>query len=359
MGDLAELADEMLKLGGSDLHISSESHPIIRLAGKLRRLPGRGRLTSTDTIDMVSPHLTEEQISQLSSRNSLDTILSLQTPDGKRHRFRCNFFVQRKGIDGVLRVIPHKPPDLSELGLVSGIERLAEYRNGIVLVTGPSGCGKSTTLAGLIHHLNKNYKRHVVTLEKPIEFLHRPIQSHISQRQVGRDTESYLTGLKSALRQAPDVILVGELTDSETISMAMTAAETGHLILATMNTSSAASTVERIISAFPSGQQQLVRVMLSESLRGVICQHLFARASGTGRVVANEVLFCNPAVANLIRESRTHQINGVIETSSASGMVLMDYSLEKLLQDGAITPRDALLRANSKSRFESFMEWAL
>ncbi|MGE0488321.1 MAG: type IV pilus twitching motility protein PilT [Vulcanimicrobiota bacterium] len=359
MADLAKLASEMVELGGSDLHVSSESVPIIRVAGKLRRLQNYRRLSPADTVDMISPHLTEEQISHLSNHNSLDTILTLQSADGHRNRFRCNFFVQRKGIDGVLRLIPNKPPELETLGLVEGLDRLAEHRHGLVLVTGPSGCGKSTTLAAMIHHLNKTKQRHVVTLEKPIEFLHRPIKCHISQRYVGRDTRTYLTGLRSALRQAPDVILVGELVDTETISMAMTAAETGHLILATMNTSSASSTIERIVSAFPSGQQQLMRVMLSESLRGIICQHLFARANGPGRAVANEVLYNTPAVSNLIRESRTHQLNSIIETGSSQGMVLMDHSLEALLQEGAITPRDALLRANSKARFESFMEWAL
>lgn len=331
----------------------------MRLAGTIRKIPDAKPLSSTETVELISPHLTEEQIGQLSENSSLDAILRLETEPGVSRRFRCNFFVQRKGIDGVLRLIPETPPELSELGLAEGLERLLEYRNGLVLVTGPSGSGKSTTLAALIHHLNKTKARHVVTLEKPVEFLHRPIRSCISQRQVGHDTISYLSGLRSALREAPDVILVGELVDNETTSMAMTAAETGHLVLATMNTSSAASTIERVISSFPAAQQSLIRVMLAESLRGVIVQHLFPRANGPGRVVANEVLYTTGAVSNLIRESRTHQIHGVIETGSSQGMILMDHSLEKLLQEGAITPRDAYLRANSKSRFESFMEWAL
>ena len=308
---------------------------------------------------MFSHYLTEKQISHLSETKSLDTILSIETEDGKRHRFRCNFFVQRKGIDGVMRLIPDQPPSFDELGLPAAARHLAEQRYGLFLVTGPSGSGKSTTLAALIHHLNHNFRRHVITLEKPIEFVHHPQKCHISQREIGRHTDSYLTGLKSALRQAPDVIVVGELIDRETITMAMTAAETGHLVISTMNTSSATATVERVVSAFPSSRQQLARVMLSESLRGILCQHLFGRANGPGRVLACEFLLATPAVNNLIREARTHQIPGIIETGSDKGMQLMDYSLEALLHEGAITPRDAILKASSKQRFESFVEWAL
>ncbi len=358
MSELAKCVGALVAAGGSDLHISSDQIPIVRVAGSLKRLPGFPSYSGADTVAMFSPHLTEKQISKLSESKSLDTILTVETEQGK-HRFRCNFFVQRKGIDGVFRLIPQEPPEFDELGLPEGAKQLIEARHGLFLVTGPSGSGKSTTLAALINHLNQNFTRHVVTLEKPIEFIHRPKTCHISQREVGRHTNTYLTGLKAALRQAPDVIVVGELVDKETITMAMTAAETGHLVVSTMNTSSAAATVERVVSAFPSSRQSLARVMLSESLRGILCQHLFARANGPGRVVACEFLAATPAVNNLIRESRTHQIPGLIETGSNQGMQLMDYHLEALLQEGAITPRDAILRASSKQRFEDFVEWAL
>ncbi|MBI3927378.1 MAG: PilT/PilU family type 4a pilus ATPase [Armatimonadetes bacterium] len=349
----------MLQLGGTDLHISSEQVPIMRLQGTIRKVPDARPLTPAETVAIISPFLNEEQVATLSSQNSLDTILELPMADGARPRFRCNFFVQRKGLDGVLRLIPDRPPELESLGLPAGIEKLVDHRNGIVLVTGPSGCGKSTTLAALLHYLNHHKARHVVTLEKPIEYLHEPLKCVISQREVGRDTNSYLSGLRSALREMPDVILVGELVDLETTSMAMTAAETGHLVLATMHTSNATSTIDRVIGAFPASQQSLVRVMLADSLRGILSQNLFSRANGPGRVVASELLFCSPAVANLIREQRTFQIPSIIETGSALGMKLMDHSLFELLEQGAITPRDAFLKASQKSRFESFMEWAL
>lgn len=331
---------------------------MLRIQGSLCKLPGAPRLSPADTVALISPYLNEAQVSQLSKQNALDTVLEIRIGQGQ-YRFRCNFFVQRKGIDAVMRLIPDTPPDLEELGLPKGLEHLVENRSGIVLVTGPSGCGKTSTIAALLHHLNKTRHRHIITLERPIEYIHHPIKSAISQREVPRDTASFMSGLRSALREAPDVILVGELTDLETTSMAMSAAETGHLVLATMHTSNTTSTIDRVVGSFPSSQQSLMRVMLAESLRGIISQYLFTRADGPGRVVAAEILFTNPAVSNLIRDNRSFQIPGVIETGASMGMQLMDTHLLQLLENGLITPRAAFLKANNKSRFESFMEWAL
>ncbi len=359
MRTLAQLVKELIELGGTDLHISSEQVPIMRLQGTIRKLPDAKPLSSSDTVAMISPYLTEDQVAELSRNSSLDTILELTLDDGNTYRFRCNFFVQRKGLDGVMRLIPREPPNLSELGLPEQIENLVSYRHGLVMVTGPSGCGKTTTLAALLNHLNQTKALHIITLEKPIEYVHQPQNCVISQRQVGRDTESFLTGLRAALREMPDVILVGELVDPETTSMAITAAETGHLVLATMHTNSATATIDRLIGAFPASQQPLIRVMLADSLRGILSQYLFPRANGPGRVLACELLYCTPAVGNLIREQRTFQIPSILETGAAQGMKLMDHSLLELLKEGAITPRDAYLRASQKSRFESFMEWAL
>lgn len=345
----------MVRLRGSDLHISAMKPPIIRLEGLLHKLPFEP-LAPDDTAGVLMPHLNENQLRELSNKQSVDLILEMQTEYGE-HRLRSNVFVQANGLDAVLRLIPDNPPDIETLGLPPGVEQLVFHRQGIVLVTGPSGCGKSTTLAAMIHHLNKNRARHVVTLEDPIEYLHAPIKSIVSQRQVGTHTEGFQSGLRSALREAPDVILVGELRDLETFSMAMTAAETGHVVLATLHTSNTTSTIERVIGSFPPGQQGLIRVMLADSLKGIISQYLLPRASGKGRVVASEVMYCTPAISNLIREARTFQIPGTIETSKSLGMQLMDASLLDLLQAGEISARTAYTKANSKSRFEDFLEW--
>lgn len=353
--NLNQLVTEMVRLRGSDLHISATKPPIIRLEGLLHKLPFEP-LEPDDTAAILTSHLNEKQLRELGEKQSVDLILEMTTEFGD-HRLRSNIFVQANGLDAVLRLIPDNPPDIESLGLPAGIEQLVFHRQGIVLVTGPSGCGKSTTLAAMIHHLNKHRARHVVTLEDPVEYLHQPIKSIVSQRQVGLHTESFQSGLRSALREAPDVILVGELRDLETFSMAMTAAETGHVVLATLHTSNTTSTIERVIGSFPPGQQGLIRVMLADSLKGIISQNLLPRARGKGRVVAAEVMYCTPAISNLIREQRTFQIPGTIETSKSLGMQLMDSSLLDLLQAGEISARTAYTKANTKSRFEDFLEW--
>jgi twitching motility protein PilT len=349
------MAEELLNLGGSDLHISSGSPPMARVEGNLLRIAGEKPVKTEDLWTMLVAHLEPRQVETLKANRSLDLILALELAGGPR-RFRANFFVHRQGLSAVLRLVPETPPNLSELGLPRQVERLVRHRQGLVLLTGPSGCGKSTTAASLVHHLNQTCSYHIVTLEDPIEYVHRPDRSLINQRQVGLHTRSFAAGLRAALREMPDVILVGELRDIESAALAVTAAETGHLVLSTMHTSNAVSTIDRLINSFPAGQKALVRTMLADSLRGIVCQHLLPRADGKGRVAAVEVLVNTPAVANLIRESRTYQIPAVMETGRQQGMRLMEHSLQELLERGVISPRTAGRRGFQKSLFETPLE---
>lgn len=257
-------------------------------------------------------------------------------------RFRVNIFMQRKGLGAVLRTIPEKIRTPEELQLPQGIMDLINVDKGLILVTGPTGSGKSTTLAALIHHVNLTSESHIITIEDPIEFVHQNFKSLVNQREVGSHTKSFSNALKAALREDPDILLVGELRDLETISLALTAAETGHVVFGTLHTNSAAKTIDRIIDVFDQGQQQQVRTMLAESLRGVVAQALFPRADGAGRVAAYEILRNNKAIANLIRENKVHQIPSMIQTGKRQGMVLFNAFVEDLLKRGKITKADAL-----------------
>lgn len=256
-------------------------------------------------------------------------------------RFRASIFRQRNSLAGVIRIVRFELPDAGSLRLPEAVMNVARMNRGMVLVTGPAGSGKSTTLACIIHQINTTRNAHIITLEDPIEYLHRHERSVVTQREIATDTESYVTGLKASLRQAPDVILLGEMRDYETISIAMTAAETGHLLLSTLHTVGAANTIDRIIDAFPPAQQQQIRVQLSMVLEGVISQQLIP-AVGGGVVPAFEIMFLNSAIRNMIRESKIHQIDGVISTSRGEGMVSMDGSLLKLYQEGRITAENAV-----------------
>lgn len=249
--------------------------------------------------------------------------------------------MQRKGLAAVMRVIPEKIKTAQELGLPNAVTDLINCDRGLILVTGPTGSGKSTTLAALIHQINMNEEAHIITVEDPIEFVHSNIKSLINQREVGSHTKSFANALKAALREDPDILLVGELRDLETISLALTAAETGHIVFGTLHTNSAAKTIDRIIDVFPAGQQQQIRTMLAESLRGVIAQTLFSRADGQGRVAAYEILRNTKAISNLIREGKIHQIPSAIQTGSNSGMVLFEKYIEDLVRRGKVSAGDA------------------
>ncbi|MER7797887.1 type IV pilus twitching motility protein PilT [Microbacterium sp. NPDC096154] len=333
--------------GGSDLHITAGVPPMMRLHGSLRPIDDAPVWTSDDVLREIRTLLTPAQREQFESTHELDFAYPL-SPGA---RFRANIYQQRGTAGAVFRFIPTKIKSLAELGMPRAIQRFAEMPRGLVLVTGPTGSGKSTTLAALIDQINKTRADHIMTIEDPIEFLHPHQRSIVNQREVGHDTASFQVALRQVLRQDPDVILIGEMRDLETISVALTAAETGHLVFGTLHTQSAPQTIDRIIDVFPPHQQQQVRTQLAATLRGVVCQTLVPDASGTGRVAATEVLVMTPAVANLIREEQMHQIPGVLQAGSIHGMHTLDQNLAELVDAGRITYEAAQERAQDKDGF--------
>jgi twitching motility protein PilT len=263
-------------------------------------------------------------------------------------RFRANIYCQQRGFDAVLRTIPNEPPSLEQLGLPADLAKYTQYHQGMVLITGPAGCGKSATMAALVNLINEERQEHILCVEDPIEYVHPSKQCLVNQRHAGRDTQSFARALRGALREDPDVIVIGELRDLETISLAMTAAETGHFVLATLHTNNSVRTINRMIGAFPSNQQGQIRTMLSESLRAVISQRLVPKADESGRVAALEVLVINKAIANLIRDEKTVQIRSSIQTGASQGMYLLEQSLNQLLSSGQIDRETALSLADEK-----------
>ena len=332
----------------SDLHLNIGIPPVLRINGKLTKLD-LPDLTPEITHGMIYSILSEKQKANFEKEGELDFSYELKDIS----RFRVNIFRHRRGEAAAFRLIPEKIKPLSELKLPSVISDFAEKDRGLVLVTGPTGSGKSTTLAALIDIINKKRHDHILTIEDPIEFIHSHKNCLISQREIGSHTKSFSNALRNALREDPDVILVGEMRDLETISMALTAAETGHLVFSTLHTISAAETIERIIDAFPPHQQNQVRMQLAGSLLGVIAQTLIPDLNGKGRVPALEIMVVNPAIKNLIREGKTHQIPSTIQISKKDGMQSLDQSLKDLLMEGIISQEDAIKKAVDK---KSFME---
>ncbi|MGR3765218.1 type IV pilus twitching motility protein PilT [Rossellomorea sp. NS-SX7] len=320
------------ELKASDIHLTVGSSPVFRIHGDLKRY-GQDVLKPVDTEQMAKAVIPEELWDEFKEHGELD--LSYAIPGVSR--FRVNAYHQRSCISIALRVVPTKIPTLEELNLPDVLTRIAEKPQGLVLVTGPTGSGKSTTLASMIQYMNQTMRKHIITLEDPIEYLHKHGSSIIDQREVGFDTKSFAYGLRSALRQDPDVILVGEMRDLETIHTAITAAETGHLVLGTLHTSSAVSTIERIIDVFPSVQQSQIRVQLASVLQGIIAQRLLPTSDRQGRVAATEVLLNNSAVANLIRSEKIHQIPSVMQTSKAMGMELLQSSVKRYVDKGLVS----------------------
>lgn len=331
MAKLDELLRLMKQQNASDLHLSSGSAPYLRIHGEMVKLNYR-EVSHEVCQSLIFQILTEKQRELFAEHWELD----LSYPLPEVGRFRVNVFMQRNGVAAVFRLIPEKVQTVEELGLPEQLLDLIDVSEGLVLVTGPTGSGKSTTLAALIHSINMNERAHVITIEDPIEFVHRNGQALISQREVSSHTKSFHAALRAALREDPDIILVGEMRDLETISLAVTAAETGHLVLATLHTNSAIKTVDRIIDVFPESQQGQIRVMLSESLRGIVAQALLPTADGEGRVPITEVLVNVPAVANLIREGKTHQINSVMQTGRSFGMVTFEGAVNELMRKGIV-----------------------
>ncbi len=337
--DITELLTHSVRRGASDLHLSAGLAPMLRMDGEVWSLDGPV-LSSTHVADLLSPLLNQYQ--QKDFETSLETDFAFELPGVGR--FRVNVFQQARGMGAVFRNIPAQVQSLESLGLGAVFQRIAQLPRGLVLVTGPTGSGKSTTLAALIDHLNQHRRQHILTLEDPIEFIHQPCRALINQRQVHRDTHSFSAALRSALRQDPDVILVGELRDLETIRLALTAAETGHLVFGTLHTASAAKTVDRLVDVFPAGEKPMVRSMLSESLQAVVSQVLVKKIGG-GRVAAHEIMLCTPAIRNLIREDKVAQIVSAIQTGGASGMQTLDMRLKALVTQGVISREAAREKA--------------
>lgn len=327
---------EAKNLNVSDIHITTGIPPIFRMHGTLKRY-GDENLTPDMTKEIARALMPEVLWEQFIEKGEMDFSYSLSGVA----RFRVNSFHQRGSISHAFRTIPTEIPSINDLNMPNTLVSLAETQQGLILVTGPTGSGKSTTLAAMIRHINETMPKHIITLEDPIEYLHRHGTSIIDQREVGFDTGSFANGLRAALRQDPDVILVGEMRDLETISTAITAAETGHLVMATLHTSSAASTIERIIDVFPPGQQAQVRTQLAGILKAVVSQRLLPTANGKGRIAATEILINNAAVANLIRTEKVHQIPNVILTNRSFGMHMMVSSVQELLSQGKISRHTA------------------
>jgi len=329
--EITELLKFTIENDASDLHLSAKNQPIVRIDGELQRI--KSDVLSADEIKkMVYSVMAEEQRADFEREQELDFAISL----GNDARFRVNAFTNRHGTAAVFRVIPTKIPTMEELDLPKILRHLSELENGLVLVTGPTGSGKSTTLASMINHINHKYKKHILTVEDPVEFFHTSAQSLVDHREVGNDTQSFARALKSALREDPDIILVGEMRDYETISLALTAAETGHLVFGTLHSNSASKTIDRIIDVFPSAEKGMVRAMLSSSIQGVVAQTLLKREGG-GRVAAHEIMVGTNAVRNLIRENQLAQIYSMIQTGLRYGMQTMEDSVNDLFQSGIIS----------------------
>jgi twitching motility protein PilT len=349
--DIFAVLQTAVGMGASDIHVVPGLPPMARVSGQMYPLPDLPALTSADTKGMIYALLRDEQKQAFEEHLELD--LSYAIPGFAR--FRVNVSLQSRGVGAVLRVIGARVPTVEELDLPQAMVDLCTLPRGLVLVTGPTGSGKSTTLAAMIEQINRTTRHHILTVEDPIEFVYEPAYSVITQREVGRQTHSFQAALRSALRQDPDVILVGELRDLETISLALTAAETGHLVFGTLHTTDAAQTIDRVVDVFPPYQQQQVRVQLGAVLKGVICQTLLPRADGQGRVAARELLLSTPAVSNLIRDGKTHQIYTVIETSARQGMVSLDKALANLVRGGTVSLDEALAKAHDGQVLRSLL----
>jgi len=348
---MEELFMKMVQEGCSDLHLCTGNPPLFRKDGEILSLGEEAPLTEEQVRDLVfsiTPRIKREEF-----ETRHDTDFAHEIPNVAR--YRCNLFRDRMGVGGVFRLIPSKIPTAEDLGLSRQILQLCDLSKGLVLVTGPTGSGKSTTLAALIDYINRNRTAHVITIEDPIEFVHQKQKCLINQREVGTHTEGFKVALRAALREDPDCILVGEMTDLETIAIAVETAETGHLVFGTLHTSTVASTVDRIIDQFPADRQSQVRTMLSESLKGVLSQTL-CRKKGGGRVAALEVLLVNAAASNLIREGKAFQLPSIMQTGKGQGMSTLNDALLDLVQKGVVSPKEAYFKAVAKAEFKTILE---
>lgn len=336
MAEIHKILAFAMQRGASDIHFSSEEPIRIRVDGDLMPIDGN-RTSANQLQSLLFQVLSTEEQEKLVQNKNLDK--SYMVPG--IGQFRVNIFFNRKGIAAVLRSIPVKIPTFESLGLPEVLRKIAEKSRGLILVTGPTGSGKSTTLAAMIDHINTQFPYHILTVEDPVEFVHSSKNSLVNQRDIGHSCHTFQDALKYALREDPDVILIGELRDLETISLALTAAETGHLVLGTLHTRGAAASIDRMIDSFPPGQQAMIRSMIADSLLAVISQVLLKKSDGKGRVAAYEIMVVNQAISNLIREGKVFQMEGVIQTGKKDGMVLMEQSLMALIKQGLILPEEA------------------
>jgi twitching motility protein PilT len=348
------LIDQLLAIivseGASDLHFAEGQPPKMRRHGDVTPIRDEP-ITRDEGAKMLSEMCGQQRWEIFETRGDLDFAYEMD----EQSRFRCNFLKQANGYGAVFRLIPTKISSLDQLGIPAVVKQFGHLRGGLVLVTGPTGSGKSTTLAALIDYINENFSRHIVTIEEPIEFVHQNKRSIITQREVPVDSASFPAALKAALREDADIVLVGEMRDLETISLALTAAETGLLVFGTLHTNNARKTIDRMVDAFPANQQGQVRTMLANSLRGVLAQLLLKKADGSGRVAVNEILIANPAVSAIIREGATQKLQDVIVAGKGQGMQFMDDAIHALLKQGLISPHEAFMKAIDKSRFKEFL----
>src|SRR5438067_7302042 len=349
-----DLLEQMVTRNASDLHLSVGAPPAVRVRGRVERLPDYGTLTAEDTQHLLYRIMSSEQQKNLEIKRQID--MSHSIPG--LARFRVNIYFQREALGGVFRLIPEELKTLDELGLPSSLREFVDKPRGLVVVTGPTGSGKTTTLAALIDENNRSRSDHILTIEDPIEFIHPHKRCIVNQREIGPDATTFAEALRAALRQDPDVILLGEMRDLETIATALTAAETGHLVFGTLHTQSAPGTIDRIIDVFPAEQQEHVRVQIASSLQGVVTQALLPTADGAGRVAALEVLIPDDAVRNLIRQGKVEQIYSVMQTASSRGMQTMEQSLAELTMRGVISKETALGASSRREQLEGLLERA-
>jgi twitching motility protein PilT len=347
---LHNLLNIVIEQGGSDLHLAEGQPPKMRKHGDVMPIRTEPMLRD-ETVSMLREICSEQNWNLFEERGDLDFAYEMD----RAARFRCNYLKQANGYGAVFRLIPTKIASLEQLGVPPVIKEFGNLRGGLVLITGPTGSGKSTTLAALIDYINENFARHIVTIEEPIEFVHDNKRSLITQREVPTNSRSFPEALKAALREDADIVLVGEMRDLETISLALTAAETGLLVFGTLHTNNARKTVDRMVDAFPASRQPQARAMLANSLRGVVAQLLLKKVENSGRVAVNEILITNAAVSAIIREGATQKLQDVIVSGKAQGMQFMDDAIWTLLEQGIVTPHEAFMKAIDKNRFKNFL----
>jgi len=351
MPHLDPLLLRMMENNASDLHVVVGQSPKYRIHGEVTPVSDYPVLDEPTVKQWMFEICSAEQRERYLQNKDFDFAYGI----GEQARYRVNYFFQRTGLGAVFRIIPYQIATIDELKLPPVLKKLAELRGGLVLVTGPTGSGKSTTLAAIIDLINQTQRRHIVTIEDPIEFVHRNQQSIVTHREIGEHTKDFASALRGVFRQDSDVVLVGEMRDLETISLALSAAATGTLVYGTLHTNSAAKTIDRIIDVFPPEQQEQIRIMLSESIKAIVAQQLLRRKDGKGRIAVNEILIGSPALSNLIREGKIESIINVIQSGRAMGMQTMDEGLEKLLKAGIVDPEDAYIKSIDKRRFEHYL----